>query len=149
MQTTFTTTIHQEEGRPVTGVQVPEEIIIGFGKGKKPPVKVTLNGYTYRSTVAVMGGAYMISLSTENRTAAGVKGGDTLEVTLELDEEPRIVEVPADLAKALESAGLTEKFNFLAFSHRKEHVRSVMDAVAPETRARRIEAVLKKLSVGS
>lgn len=149
MKTTFITTIHQEVGRPVTGIQVPEEIIIGFGKGKKPPVKVTLNSYTYRSTVAVMGGAYMIPLSAENRTAAGVKGGDTLEVTLELDEAPRIVEIPADLAKALESVGLTDKFNALAFSHRKEHVRSVMDAVAPETRARRIEAVLKKLTAGS
>lgn len=146
MKTTFTTNIHQEEGRPVTGIQVPAEVIASFNKGKKPPVKVTLNGYTYRSTVAVMGGAYMISLSAENRSAAGVKGGDTLEITLELDEEPRTVEVPADLAKALELAGLTEKFNALAFSHRKEHVRSIMDAVAPETRTRRIEAVLKKLS---
>lgn len=146
MKTTFTTTIHQEEGRPVTGIQVPEEVIIGFGKGKKPPVKVTLNGYTYPSTIAVMGGAYMISLSAENRAAAGVKGGDTLEVTLELDEEPRVVEVPVDLAQAIDSAGLTEKFNAMAFSHRKEFVRSVMDAVAPETRIRRIEAVINKLS---
>lgn len=146
MKTTFTTTIHQEEGRPVTGIRVPEEIILAFGKGKKPLVKITLNGYTYRSTVAVMGGAYMIALSAENRMAAGVKGGDTLEVTLELDQEPRIVEVPADLAEKLESAGLTAKFNALAFSHRKEHVRSVMDAVAAETRARRIEAVIKKLA---
>ncbi|PKO00898.1 MAG: hypothetical protein CVU42_01940 [Chloroflexi bacterium HGW-Chloroflexi-4] len=145
MKTTFTTTIHQVEGRPVTGIVVPEEIILGFGKGKKPPVKVTLNGYTYRSTVAVMGGAYMISLSADNRAAAGVKGGDNLEVTLELDEEPRVVEIPADLAEKLESVGLTEKFNTLAFSHRKEHVRSVMDAVAPETRTRRIETVIKKL----
>lgn len=145
MKTTFTTTIHQEEDRPVTDIRVPEEIILAFGKGKKPPVKVTLNGYTYRSTVAIMGGAYMIALSAENRTAAGVNGGDKLEVTLELDEEPRLVEVPADLAEKLESAGLTEKFNALAFSHRKEHVRSVIDAVAPETRARRIDAVIKKL----
>jgi len=146
VKTTFTTTIHQVEGRPVTGIVVPEEIILGFGKGKKPPVKVTLNGYTYRSTVAVMGGAYMISLSSENRTAAGVHGGDTLEVTLELDDEPRIVEVPADLAKALASVGLTDKFNALAFSHRKEYVRSVVEAVAPETRTRRIDAVIKKLT---
>ncbi len=146
MKTTFTTTIHQEEGRPVTGIRVPEEIILAFGKGKKPPVKVTLNGYTYRSTVAVMGGVYMISLSAENRAAARVKGGDTLEVTLELDEEPRVVELPADLAEKLELAGLTAKFNALAFSHRKEHVRSVLDAVAPETRVRRIDAVIKKLS---
>jgi len=146
LKTTFTTTIRQEEGRPVTGIQVPDEVIAGFNKGKKPPVKVTLNGYTYHSTVAVMGGDYMISLSAENRSAARVKGGDTLEVTLELDEEPRTVEVPPDLAKALDSTGLTEKFNALAFSHRKEHVRSIMDAVAPETRARRVAAVLKKLA---
>jgi hypothetical protein len=84
-----------------TGIPVPAEAVAALGKGKKPRVKVSLNGFTYPSTVAAYGNVFMLPLSQERRAAAGVKAGDSVEVTLELDEEPRVVEVPADLAEAL------------------------------------------------
>ena len=121
------------------GIVVPEKVVEGFGQGKRPKVTVTLNGYTYRSTVAVMGGQFMLPLAKVHREAAGVKDGAKVEVTLELDTAPREVAVPKDLAAALKKAGLRAVFDGLAFTHRKEQVRSVEEAKAPETRLRRIE----------
>jgi antitoxin component of MazEF toxin-antitoxin module len=104
---TFTTTIRQDEGKNTTGIAVPAEVIQKLGTSKKPAVKVSIGNYTYRSTVAVRGNEFMVSLSAENRAGAGVKGGDAVEVAIELDTEPRTVEVPADLAAALtEKQGL-------------------------------------------
>src|SRR5687767_4338339 len=100
----FHTTLKQEAGRTVTGIEVPPEVVDALGSGKRPAVKVTLNGYTYRSTVAVMGGVYMIGVSAEHRTGAGVKAGDVLDVDLELDTEKREVDVPPDLAAAIDAA---------------------------------------------
>ena len=91
----FHTKILQAE-KNATGIQVPEEIIEKLGSGKRPLVRVTIKKYTYRSAVAVMDGKFMISLSAENRQAAGVQGGEEVDVTLELDLEPRMVEVPKD-----------------------------------------------------
>ncbi len=147
MKTTFTTTVLKDKGKNATGLQVPAEVIARLGKGKKPPVRVTLNGYSYRTTVAVMGGAFMLSLSSENREAAGLKGGDEVEVTLELDTEPRTVEVPDDLAAALKNKrGGRSAFDALSYSIRKEYVRQVEFAKAQETRERRITAIVEKLS---
>jgi len=135
----FKTTILQAEGMDATGIVVPDEIVDKLGAGRKPKVSVTLKAYTYRSTVAVMGGKYMLPLAKEHRDAAGVKGGDKVEVSLELDTAPREVEVPKDFAAALKKAGLTRDFAALAFTHRKEHVRAIEEAKAAETRLRRIE----------
>ena len=135
----FKTTVMQAEGMNATGIVVPEEIVEKLGAGKKPKVNVAIKGYTYRSTIAVMGGKYMLPLAREHRDTAGVKGGDKVEVTLELDTAPREVEVPKDFAAALKKAGLTKDFAALAFTHRKEHVRAIEEAKAPETRLRRIE----------
>ena len=77
-----------------TGIEVPDEVVEQLGAGKRPPVIVTVNGFTYRSTVAVMGGRNLISFSSDKRAATGLAGGDAIEVTLELDTEPRTVEVP-------------------------------------------------------
>src|SRR5262245_45225653 len=93
----FTTKLFQGKSKNVTGIVIPPEIIEHLGGGKRAPVKVTINGYTYRNTVAVMGGQYMIGVAAEHREKAGVKGGDTIDVRLELDSEPREVSVPADL----------------------------------------------------
>ena len=136
---TFTVTL-LSAGKTATGLVIPDVVVEGLGGGRRPPVKVTIRGYTYRNTVAVMGGRYMVGVAAEHRAAAGVAAGDTVEVTLELDSGTRTVDVPADLAVALEAAGAgaTEAFARLAFSHRKEHVRAVEDAKKPETRARRI-----------
>jgi hypothetical protein len=135
----FRTSILQAEGMNATGIVVPDEVVEKLGAGKKPKVAVTLKGYTYRSTVAVMGGKFMLPLAKEHRDAAGVKANDKVEVTLELDTAPREVEVPKDLAAALKKAGLTKDFAALAFTHRKEHVRAIEEAKAPETRLRRVE----------
>ncbi|ESQ86617.1 YdeI/OmpD-associated family protein [Asticcacaulis benevestitus] len=142
----FRTIIDQPETRNVTGIIVPPEIVEALGKGKRPPVMVTINGYTYRSTIAIMGGRFMLPLSLENRVPAGVTAGDEVEIDLALDTEIRTVEVPQELAAALEAAGKREAFDQLAFTYRKEHVRSVEDAKAPETRARRINKVVMTLT---
>ena len=146
MKTTFTTTVLKDKEKSATGLPVPAEAMAALGKGKKPPVKVTLNGYTYPTTVAVMGGVFMLSLSAKNREAAGVKAGDKVEVTLELDTEPRTVDVPDDLAAALsKKPGARAAFNALSYSMRKEYVRQVESAKAQETRNRRIEGIVAKL----
>lgn len=144
MKETFTTIIKIDGNN--TGIEVPPEIIAKLGSSKKPPVIVTVAGYTYRNTVAVMDGLFMISLSKANREAAGVKGGDQVEVTLELDEQPRTVEVPTDLIAALSAkAGAKAAFDKLAFSKRKEFVRQVEEAKTQETRDRRIAGIVAKL----
>lgn len=146
MKTTFTTSVVLDDKVNATGLRVPPEAIAALGKGKKPPVKVTLNGFTYRTTVAAFGDVYMIPLSQERREAAGVQAGEIVEVTLELDLEPRTVEVPDDLAAALaQKPGARETFEALNFSTRKEHVRQVESAKAAETRQRRIAVIVAKL----
>ena len=145
-KTTFTTTVTQAEGVNATGLPVPAEAVAALGTKKRPPVKVTLNDYTYSSTVAAYGDVFMLPLAAEHRTAAGVQAGDAVEVTLELDSKPRTVEVPDDLAAALADAGATEAFDLLAYSTRKEHVRQVETAKAAETRQRRIDKIVASLA---
>ena len=99
--TTFTTTLQQAEGMDATGIVVPPAAVAALGTGKRPKVTITVNGYTYRSTVAVMGGAFLLPLAKVHREASGVRDGQTLKVTLTLDTAPREVDVPADLAAAL------------------------------------------------
>jgi len=128
------------------GIEVPEDVVLSFGAGKRVPVIVTIAGYSYPSTIAVMGGQYLLPMAAEHRKAAGVAGGETHEVTLTHDTSPRDTPVPNDLAEALTAAGVREKFAALAPSHRKEHVRSVTDAKSEATRLRRIEKVVGALS---
>src|SRR5215212_12124357 len=105
-------------GKTATGFRVPAEVVEALGRGKRPPVLVTINGHTYRNTVAVMGGVFMIGVSAEHRAAAGVQAGDELEVDIELDTAPREVAVPADLAAALDrDADARRRFNKLSYSH--------------------------------
>jgi hypothetical protein len=146
---TYTTVVYQDDQVNATGLQVPAEIIAALGKGKRPPVKITVNGFTYRTTVAVMGGAYWVPLSAERRDAAGVRAGETVQVTIEVDSQPRTVEVPADLAAALaQKPGAAQAFDSLSYSQRKEHVRQVESAKAAETRQRRIAAIVEKVDPG-
>lgn len=146
MTTTFTTTVTQAEGVNATGLPVPAEAVAALGTSKRPPVVITLNGYTYRSTVAAYGDVFILPLSAEHRQAAGVQAGDEVTVTLELDTAPRTVDVPEDLAAALEAQGATAAFAALAYSTRKEHVRQVETAKAEDTRQRRIAKIVASLS---
>lgn len=142
--TTFRTVLFRSGANNV-GIDVPEEAVLGLGGGKRPPVVVTLNGYTYRSTVAPMGGRFLVPVSAAVRAAAGVAGDEEHDVTLVLDDQPRTVEVPEDLAAALDAAGLRPAFDALAPSHRKEHVRSVVEAKQQATRERRVAKVVDAL----
>ena len=143
MKTIFNTTVKATGNN--TGIEVPEQNMTELGTSKKPAVKVDLSGYQYQSTVAVMGGKFMIPLSAAHRAASKLKAGDAVTVKLELDLTPRGVELPEDLAAALEHSGLRAAFDSSAPSKRKEFVRQVMDAKTEETRARRIEKVVAQL----
>lgn len=130
-----------------TGIDVPPAVLDDLGGGKRPLVNVTVNdSYSYRSAVAPMGGRYLIAFSSDKRAATGLKGGETITVELTLDTEPRTVEVPDDLAAALSAAGLREAFDRISPSQQKAHVTSVDGAKTAETRARRVAAVVEKLS---
>ena len=107
---------------------------------------MTLRNHTYRSAVAVMDGMFLVSLSAENRQAAGVTGGEEVDVTITLDLEPRTVAAPPDLQAALVKAGALDAFNASAPSMQKEYVRQVEEAKAQETRERRIAKIVEKLS---
>ena len=129
-----------------TGIPVTEEILEKLGGGKKPLVVVTINGYSYRSAVGKMGDKYMISLSAENRKNANVKGGDTVEVSLVLDIEPRVIEVPKDLQKALDNSKTAKIiFEKLAPSKKKAMVLSITESKTEETRLRRIAKAIETL----
>ena len=143
--TRFRTTL-LNAGKTATGIVIPAEIVEGFGAGKKPPVVVTINGYSYRNTVAVMGGKYMVGVSAEHRAGAKVAGGDVIDVELALDTAPREVAVPADLAKALKAhEGSRARFDALSYTKRKEIVRNIEDAKTDETRTRRLEKAVADL----
>ena len=147
MKATFITTVLQDDKVNATGLPVPAEAVAALGTKKRPPVKVSLSGYTYRSTIAAYGDVYMLPLSAEHRQAAGVKAGDQVEVTIELDQEPRTVDIPADLATALaEKPGAQAAFDALSFTMRKEYVRQVETAKAQETRERRIAKIVENLA---
>ena len=144
----FRTTLLQS-GKTATGFEVPEAVVDALGRGKRPSVKVTINGYTYRNTVAVMGGVFMIGVSAENRAGAGVAGGDEMDVDLELDTAPREVTVPADFAAALDrDAAARRTFDGLSYSNRQWHVLSIEGAKTDETRMRRIAKSIDTLRAG-
>jgi hypothetical protein len=136
-------------GKTATGIQVPDDVVEQLGTGKRPPVRVTIGEYTYRTTVAPMGGQFWIPVSAENRTGAGIAAGDELDVRIEVDSEPRSVVVPPDLAAALEAQPVTKAaFEKLSYSNQRLHVLSVEDAKTPETRQRRVDKVLATLDAG-
>ncbi len=144
----FRTTILLE-GKTATGFQVPADVVEALGQGKRPPVLVTINGYTYRSTVAAYTDVYMLPLAGEHRTAAGLSAGDEIEVELTLDTAPRTVEVPADLAAALDAEPAARTFfDGLSYSKQRWHVLSVEGAKTAETRQRRIDKSVAMLREG-
>jgi hypothetical protein len=115
-----------------------------FGK-VRAPVKVTLNGYTYRSTIAAMGGPPCIPLRRSHREAAGLEGNETIDVRLDLDTEPRVVTPPADLTKALKAASAWDHWKAMSYSHQREYVEAIEEAKKPETRARRLDGAVRMI----
>jgi hypothetical protein len=144
----FRTTILQT-GKTTTGIHVPDEIVEALGSGKRPPVTITVNGFTYRSTVATMGGRSMVSLSAENRAAAGVAGGDEVDVEIARDTAPREVVVPPDFAAALDAEPDARRtFDGLSYSNKSWHVLQIEGAKTDETRQRRIGKSVDALKQG-
>ena len=134
-------------GKTATGIQVPDDVVEALGPSKRPPVVVTVGGYTYRTTVAPMAGAFWIPLAAEHREAAGVEASQEVDVHIELDTSPREVPVPDDLAAALDGP-LRATFDALAYSHRKEWVRWIEEAKKAETRRTRVERTVAALREG-
>jgi hypothetical protein len=141
--------IIQLGGKTATGIEVPAEIVSRLGTGKRPAVNVTINGHTYRSTIAPMGGVFMLPVSAEHRASAGVAAGDGVEVDLELDTEPREVTVPPDLTDALaQEAEARRFFEGLSYSNKRRIVLSIEGAKTAETRQRRLDKAIGQLREG-
>ena len=145
---TFRATI-ESSGKTTTGIVVPDEIVEKLGGGKRPKVSVTINGKTYRSSVAPMGGRYLVGVSAANRELTGVAAGDVVDVTLALDDAPRQVDVPEDFAKALaQDPEAKAFFEGLSFSQQRWFVDPINDAKSAATRERRIDKAVERLASG-
>ncbi|HVE56884.1 MAG TPA: YdeI/OmpD-associated family protein [Pyrinomonadaceae bacterium] len=141
---TFEVVLEKHENMDATGITIPFDVEEVFG-AKRVPVKVQINGAEHQSTIIRMGEKYMVGVPKVFREAANVKAGETITVTLVKDTEKRTVEVPQDLAEALEKAGLTDVFAKMSYTHQKEYVNAVHEAKREETRVRRIEKTIEQL----
>jgi hypothetical protein len=139
----------QRSGRTATGFQVPDEVVVSLGGGGRPKVVATVNGYRFRSSIAKMGDSYWLGVSAERRAAAGVEGGEVLDVDVELDVAPREIQVPDDLRAALDATPAAKAFwETLSFSNQRFHVDQLTAAKTEETRARRLAKSLSLLAEG-
>ncbi|MBV8725088.1 MAG: DUF1905 domain-containing protein [Candidatus Eremiobacteraeota bacterium] len=135
----FKTRIEKAEDSAACGIAIATKSVLAwFGRKSRVPVRATINGFTYRSSLAPMGGRHMLPVNAETRKAANVQAGDNVTLVLEEDREERTVDVPDDLALALKSAKLRAVFDAMSYTHRKEWVRAILDAKRPETREKRI-----------
>lgn len=136
----------EQNGRTATGIEVPGHVLEALGSGKRPAVRVTINGYTYPSTVGSMGGRSLLPVSAAVRERAGVRAGDDLDVEVELDTAPREVAVPDDLAAALRADSTARRaFEALSFSGKQRLVLPIEQAKAAETRQRRVARAVEEL----
>ncbi|MFI5214508.1 MAG: YdeI/OmpD-associated family protein [Gemmatimonadales bacterium] len=136
-------------GKTAAGFEVSPQIVDGLGAGRRPPVRVTINGHTYRTSIGSMGGRYLASVSAEHRAAAGVKAGQEVDIDLQLDTEPREVVLPQDFATALNRVPTTRAFfDGLSYSERRWFVLGIEGAKTDETRRRRIASAVDRLGSG-
>lgn len=132
-----------------TGFEIPEAFVEELGGGKKPKVSVTVNGFTYRSSIARMGGQYLLGVSKERREAAGVAGGDVLEIDIELDAAPRVIDVPLALAESFAENSKAKAFwDSMSYSNQRWHAEQIEGAKTDETRARRVAKSIAMLNEG-
>ena len=144
----FHTTILQS-GKTATGIVIPDDVVAGLGAGKKPAISVTFRGYTYRSTVATIDGRFMVGVNPDVRAGAGVKGGDEVDIEIELDTAPRIITVPPELDAALDAVPEARAtFDKLSYSNKSWHVLQITGTKSHETRQRRIEKSIAALREG-
>jgi hypothetical protein len=136
-------------GKTAAGIEVPPEVVEALGTSRKPPVRVTMNGHTFRSSVATMDGRFMVGVTNEFRRESGLAAGDIVDVDIELDTEKREVTVPPDLAVALAADDAAQRFfDGLSYSNKRRIVMPIDDAKTPETRERRIASSVAKLREG-
>ena len=136
-------------GKTAAGIVVPEEFVAALGSGRHPRVRVTVRGHSFRSSIAFMGGRFMLPMTAETRERAGVAAGDEVELDVEVDNEPREVEVPVDLASALSQDEVARRFfETRSYSNKRRWVEPILAAKAAETRARRIEKAIAGLRDG-
>jgi Domain of unknown function (DUF1905)/Bacteriocin-protection, YdeI or OmpD-Associated len=130
-------------------IEVPPEVVADFGKKGQVKVKVAINGYAYRSSIAPYGGKHLLGVRKEIRDAVGKTGGDTIRVSMEVDNEPRTVDLPPDLAQAMDNQGdVRGFFDKLSYTHQKEYVEWITGAKKAETRQRRVEKAVHMLTDG-
>ncbi len=134
-------------GGTTTGFVVPDEVVAALGAGRRPKVAATVNGHTWRTSIASMGGRFLLGASAAVRDAAGIAAGEVHTVTVEVDAAPRTVEVPEDLAAALAAAPeAMSAWVDLSYSHQRAHAEAVLAARKPETRARRVASTIAGLT---
>jgi hypothetical protein len=142
-------TVIEQSGKTTTGIRVPPEVVEGLGAGKRPAVRVTIGDYSYRGSIAVMGGVFMISVSSDVRARTGVAGGDEVDVEIELDTEKREVSVPTDFNAALDADPEARRFfDGLSYSNKLRIVLNIEGTKNPETRQRRIDKAVSGLHEG-
>lgn len=142
---TFTWTLESQGGNN-TGFVVPEDVVLGFGRGRRVPITVAIGDHRYRTTIVSMGGRFLFGVNARQRAETGLRAGDVVEVTIEPDDAPREVEVPPELQAALDAdPAARAAFDALSFTNRKEHARAIAEAKAPATRARRLEKTMALL----
>ncbi len=127
-------------------IEIPDQNLAAIGGNRRAPLKITINGYTYQSTATGVDGKCMVVFPTRDRQAAGAAAGDSITVTLTLDDGYRTVELPVALSAALAAHKLTDSFHNLTYSRRKEYARQVTEAKAEDTKTRRIEKIISELS---
>lgn len=133
-------------GGTTTGFRVPEAVVESLGAGGRPKVALTVAGHTFRGSIAKMGDAHWFGISSARRAEAGLAAGETHELEIVVDDAPRVVEVPDDLAAALAAApGAGEAWSALSYSKQRAHAESVTGAKKPETRAARVAKVVAAL----
>src|SRR5438132_1494849 len=139
----------ERDDRGAVSFAIPEEVVESFRSGKRPPVQTTINGYPYRTRVAVYGGVSYVMLRKDVLEGAGVGPGDSVEVTIDLDQAPREVDVPPELTRALNADRAAQAaFEKLSYAHRKEYVRWIGEAKRDDTRRRRVQRAVEMLRAG-
>jgi hypothetical protein len=138
-----------QSGKTAAGIEVPANVVAALGSSQRPPVRATINGFTYRSSVASMGGKFMLGVPPEFREGAGVVAGDVVDIDLELDTEPREVSIPPDFAAALvRDARAKRTFDAMSYSNKRRLLIPIEAIKSPEARARRIAKTVAMLSEG-
>ena len=137
--------MEKHEKLDASAITIPFDVEKVFG-AKRVPVKAEINGAVYRGSIVRMGGKYMLGIPKVFREEAGIAAGDNIVVTIELDDTPRTVEMPADLAEAIKTAGLSDAWEKLSYTHKKEHARAIEEAKEEATRIKRIEKAVEMIA---